>query len=83
MGISTKTIKSKLRDNALTLATLGGVICGIILGLCLRQRSEEYTAREAMYIQFIGKLYISLFRMHSEHPLEVGKSQFWVKMIYV
>ena len=63
MGISTKTIKSKLKDNALTLATLGGVICGIMLGLCLRQRSEEYTAREAMYVQFIGKLYISLFRM--------------------
>ena len=56
-------IKSKLKDNALTLATLGGVICGIMLGLCLRQRSEEYNAREAMYVQFIGKLYISLFRM--------------------
>ena len=21
--------------------------------------------------------------MHSEHPLEVGKSQFWVKLVYV
>ena len=63
MGISTRTIKSKLKDNALTLATLGGVICGIVLGICLRQRSDPYTAREAMYIQFIGKLYISLFQM--------------------
>ena len=63
MGISTRTIKSKLKDNALTLATLGGVICGIVLGICLRQRSDQYTAREAMYVQFIGKLYISLFRM--------------------
>ena len=24
-----------------------------------------------------------LLQLHSEHPLEVGKSQFWVKMIYV
>ena len=63
MGISTRTIKSKLKDNALTLATLGGVICGIVLGICLRQRSDPYTAREAMYIQFIGKLYTSLFQM--------------------
>ena len=63
MGISTRTIKSKLKDNALTLATLGGVICGIVLGICLRQRSDQYTARETMYVQFIGKLYISLFQM--------------------
>ena len=61
MEISTRTIKSKLKENGLTLATLGGVICGIILGLCLRQRSDSYTAREAMYVQFIGKLYVSLF----------------------
>ena len=63
MGISTRTIKSKLKDNALTLATLGGVICGIVHGICLRQRSDQYTARETMYVQFIGKLYISLFQM--------------------
>ena len=63
MGISTRTIKSKIKDNALTLATLGGVICGIVLGICLRQRSDQYTARETMYVQFIGKLYISLFQM--------------------
>ena len=63
MGISTRSIKSKLKDNALTLATLGGVICGIVLGICLRQRSDQYTARETMYVQFIGKLYISLFQM--------------------
>ena len=63
MGISTRTMKSKLKENALTLATLGGVICGIVLGLCLRQRSDSYTQREAMYVQFIGKIYISLFQM--------------------
>ena len=63
MGISKFKAKKSLKENALTLATLGGVICGIVLGLLLRLREEKYSAREAMYVQFIGKLFLSMLKM--------------------
>ena len=63
MGISKVKAKKSLKENALTLATLGGVISGIVLGLLLRLREESYSAREAMYVQFIGKLFLSMLKM--------------------
>lgn len=62
MGLSKKTAVKTLRQNALTLATLGGVLVGIILGICLRQREEQYTKRESMYVQFLGKLFLQMLK---------------------
>ena len=63
MGISKVKAKKSLKENALTLATLGGVISGIVLGLLLRSREDPFSAREAMYVQFIGKLFLSMLKM--------------------
>ena len=63
MGISKLKAKKSLKENALTLATLGGVISGIVLGLLLRLREDPFSAREAMYVQFIGKLFLSMLKM--------------------
>ena len=52
-----KSVKKVLKDNALTLATLAGVLIGIILGVCLRTREENYTKREVMYVKFLGSLF--------------------------
>ena len=34
----------------------------IILGVCLRQREEQYTKRESMYVQFLGKLFLQMLK---------------------
>jgi len=54
-----------LKDNFLTLATLGGVILGILLGVILKSsRSEDapFTKREAMYVGYVGKLFLSMLK---------------------
>ena len=57
-----KSVKAALKSNALTLATLAGVLIGIILGVCLRTREEQYTQREAMYVKFIGSLFLQMLK---------------------
>ena len=51
-----------LTSNALTLATLGGVIVGIILGVGLKSREEPWTPREVMYVSYIGKLFLNMLK---------------------
>ena len=54
---------SFLKDNLLTILTLVGVIIGIVLGVSLKETSEKpWTAREAMYLSFIGDLFLNLLR---------------------
>ena len=62
MGISKKAVKNTFRQNALTIATLSGVLIGIILGGCLRQREEPWSAREKMYVQFLGKIFLRMLK---------------------
>ena len=62
MGISKKAVKNTFRQNALTIATLSGVLIGIILGVCLRQREEPWSAREKMYVQFLGKIFLRMLK---------------------
>ena len=57
-----KSVKKVLKDNALTLATLAGVIIGIILGVCLRTREDNYTKREVMYVKFLGSLFLNMLK---------------------
>lgn len=52
-----------LRDNLLTILTLGGVIAGIALGFILRETSsEKWTARDVMYLNFVGDLFLRLLK---------------------
>jgi len=46
----------------MTLATLGGVLIGIILGVILRTREEPYSSREVMYVKFIGSLFLQMLK---------------------
>ncbi len=54
--------KKILKSNWLTLATLTGVIVGVILGASLRTREEPYSQREAMYVKFIGSLFLQMLK---------------------
>jgi len=51
-----------VRSSALTLATLGGVIGGVVFGLLLRQRGESWTDREVMYVTYIGELFLRMLK---------------------
>ena len=63
MRISKAKLKESLKENALTLATLGGVLCGMLFGICLKTHSKPYTPREVMYVQFLGKIFLSMLKM--------------------
>lgn len=52
-----------LRTNLLTILTVGGVVSGIVLGLVLRETSnEKWTAREVMYLNFVGDLFLRILK---------------------
>ncbi|XP_060520657.1 excitatory amino acid transporter 3-like isoform X2 [Cylas formicarius] len=51
-----------LRTNALTLATVAGVLLGGIIGFILRNTKDEWTERQVMYIGFIGKIFLQMLK---------------------
>ena len=59
------TVKAFLRANALTLATMTGVIIGVCLGVGLRSLGSEedpWSKRDAMNVAFIGKLFLRMLK---------------------
>ena len=55
--------KKCLASNWLTLATFGGVVMGVAMGVIMRvAREEPWTDREAMYVEYIGKLFLSALK---------------------
>ena len=45
------------------IATLGGVLVGLALGLVLKASSEEpWSQRDAMYVKFIGELFLQMLK---------------------
>lgn len=47
----------------MTILTVGGVVSGIVLGIILRSsRSERYTNREVMYINYAGDLFLRMLK---------------------
>ncbi|RZC34957.1 SDF domain containing protein [Asbolus verrucosus] len=53
---------SCLKTNLLTLATIGGVACGVILGIILRETVGVFTKREVMYISYVGDLFLRMLK---------------------
>ena len=46
-----------VRHNILTLLNIAGVIGGVVVAIVLRSsRNEKWTAREIMYVGFVGQL---------------------------
>ena len=63
MGVPTKQkVIGILKSNALTLATLAGVLIGIFLGVGLRSREAKWSHREVMYVKFIGSLFLQMLK---------------------
>lgn len=62
MGCCTaKQCKSWSRDNALLLATLAGVIIGIVLGICMRE--ANFSNLQIEYFVFPGELLLRMLKL--------------------
>ncbi|XP_066250889.1 excitatory amino acid transporter-like isoform X1 [Euwallacea similis] len=51
-----------LRNNALTLLTIGGVLAGGILGFILKATKDDWSKREIMYVGFIGQIFLRMLK---------------------
>ena len=51
-----------LRMNFLTIATMSGVIGGVVFGLVLRQCKESWHEREVMYVSYIGEIFLRMLK---------------------
>ena len=60
--VSKESVVTCMKGNVLTIATMVGVICGVILGVALRTRDERWSPREAMYVSYIGKLFLQMLK---------------------
>nr|XP_034177437.1 excitatory amino acid transporter 3-like [Osmia lignaria] len=55
--------KNFMSENMLTMLTVLGVIAGVILGFILRNaKSEPWSKREIMYIQFPGDIFLRMLK---------------------
>lgn len=56
-------IPPMLKQNLLTILTVGGVIAGVVLGLVVRAASDEkWTEREVSYIYFLGDIFLRMLK---------------------
>ncbi|XP_017878656.1 excitatory amino acid transporter 1-like [Ceratina calcarata] len=56
-------VRACLKHNALTMLTVAGVFGGVILGIILRNvRTQGWSAREIMYINYIGDLFLRMLK---------------------
>jgi len=62
MGINKEKVVSCAKSSGLTLATMFGVIGGVIFGLSLRTMDKKWTDREVMYVSYIGELFLRMLK---------------------
>jgi len=60
--LTKEKVKGCLKGSALTLATLAGVIGGVIFGLCLRTREAPWSEREVVYVSYVGNLFLRMLK---------------------
>jgi len=60
--LSGEKVRGCVRSSGLTLATMGGVVGGVIFGISLRQREEKWTDREVMYVTYLGELFLRMLK---------------------
>ena len=60
--LSKESVVGCMKGNILTIATMVGVICGVVLGILLRTRAEPWSPREAMYVSYVGKLFLQMLK---------------------
>jgi len=61
MTITRERMVSCAKSSGLTLATMGGVVGGVIFGLVLRTMGE-WSEREVMYVAYAGELFLRMLK---------------------
>ena len=56
------SVRRCLRTGGLTVATMGGVVGGVVFGLVLRQCKEKWTDREVMYVTYVGEIFLRMLK---------------------
>ncbi|KAJ8922430.1 hypothetical protein NQ315_004376 [Exocentrus adspersus] len=51
-----------VKSNALTIATVVGVVLGAVIGIVLRQTRDQWTEREIMYIGYVGDVFLRMLK---------------------
>ena len=51
-----------VKSNVLTLATMGGVLVGLVVGIIMSNVKESWTQRQVMYIEFPGTLFLQMLK---------------------
>ena len=52
-----------VKENILTVASLAGLISGMVLGVILKNTSEgPWIRRDIMYVRFIGELFLNMLK---------------------
>ena len=62
MGITKEKMLNCAKSSGLTLATMFGVIGGVIFGLTLRTLDKKWTDREVMYVSYLGELFLRMLK---------------------
>ena len=56
------SVRRCLRTGGLTVATMAGVVGGVVFGMVLRQCKEKWTDREVMYVSYIGEIFLRMLK---------------------
>lgn len=51
-----------VRSGGLTLATMSGVIGGVVFGLTLRGLRDTWSDREVMYVSYVGEIFLRMLK---------------------
>lgn len=61
--MKTANVMKHLKEQMLTIATVSGVVLGVIVGLTLRATTDlPWTDRQLMYTNFIGELFLRMLK---------------------
>lgn len=56
-------LKKILSEQLITISTLASVVLGVVVGLILRNNSnEKWSEREVMYIKFVGEIFLRILK---------------------
>lgn len=59
---SSISIHPSVREHALAIMVVAGVVVGIALGLLIKFTEDRWTAREVYYMKYVGDLFIGMLR---------------------
>jgi len=62
MTITRQRMMVCAKNSWLTVATMCGVVGGVIFGLALRTREEVWSDREVMYVAYLGELFLRMLK---------------------